>query len=137
MEDRYGGRLQNFWTFQNLRSIMRRSAGHGNTTEGCRSEPSMFGEWRLEQRRMLEIPATWHILEHSQIAVSPNSQMCERGFKGLPKVAVSLIYQQLHLESVREESIYKYKNFLNWRALPQAPPLGGGFAPNNPLSKLT
>ena len=23
----------------------------------------------------------WHILKHSQITVSPNSQICERGFK--------------------------------------------------------
>ena len=28
-----------------------------------------------------EIPVTWHILKHSQIIVSPNSQMCERGLR--------------------------------------------------------
>ena len=81
MDDCYGGRLRNFWTFQNLRSIMRRAAGHGNAGEGCCSAHSMFGEWRLEQRRMFEIPVTWHILKHSQITVSPNSQMCERSLR--------------------------------------------------------
>ena len=30
---------------------------------------------------MFEILVTWHILKHSQITVSPNSQMCESGFK--------------------------------------------------------
>ena len=30
---------------------------------------------------MFEIPVTWYILKCSQITVSPNSQMCERGFK--------------------------------------------------------
>ena len=40
----------------------------------------MGQRWQLEQRRMFEIPVTWHILEHSQITVSPNSQMCDCGF---------------------------------------------------------
>ena len=81
MDDRCGGRLRIFWTFQNLHSITRHAAGHGNVGEGCCSAHSMFGKWRLEQRGMFEIPVTWHILKHSQITVSPNSQMCERGFR--------------------------------------------------------
>ena len=36
-------------------------------------------EVTVEQSRMFDIPVTWHI-KHSQITVSPNSQMCERGF---------------------------------------------------------
>ena len=81
MDDHYGGSLPNFWTFQNLRSITQRAAGHGNAQEGCCSAHSMFGEWRLEQRGMFEIPVKWHILQHSQITVSPNSQMCESSLK--------------------------------------------------------
>ena len=96
MDDRYGGRLQNFWTFQNLRSTTQHAAGHGNAGEGCCSARSMFGEWRLEQRGMFEIPITWHILKHSQITVSPNSQMCERGFttwesEGIPNYSDSWV----------------------------------------------
>ena len=37
-------------------------------------------EVTVEQGRMFEIPVTWHIQQHSQIIVSPNSQMRERGF---------------------------------------------------------
>ena len=55
-----------------------------------------------------------------------------RIFKGMPKLAESLIYRHRHLESVRGESIYKHKNVLNWEALPPGPPFRWGFAPTPP-----
>ena len=60
-----------------------------------------------------------------------------RIFKGLPKVSEPLIYRQRHLESVRGESVYKHRNFLNlWALATRSPFLGGGLCcpPPHPLS---
>ena len=52
--------------------------------------------------------------------------------KGLPEVSESLICRQRHSESVRGESIYKHKHFLNWGALPPGPPFQVGASPPHP-----
>ena len=55
----------------------------------------------LEQRWMFDIPVTWHILEHSQITISPNSQMCERGFiSASPYCCHSLCFRQSSSEII-------------------------------------
>ena len=74
MDDRYGRQAAK------LLNTSKPSQHHATCSRSWQCRRGLL-QWQLEQRGMFEIPITWHILKHSQITVSPYSQMCERDFR--------------------------------------------------------